>query len=251
MSVPNRQVEFEGVKGIVSGVHVLFAAKGGVIEAVDIQSIQDGLGLSRNDRLWTYLLSNRFVGMVAIDGLSHPTNLVSLESFFKFCMLNPSPQLNAFRDDLARAARSIQARGSYIDPDAGPGAFIPAGFESNPTVRMLATLMDHEVRMERLGGEVRELREEIEDVRERNGRGPSHWTVAAWIAHHGFSATVDVMKDEGGFLRRICRDRGIAFPEEKVCNGGSFPARMWPIEAIRIWWPECCQRHGWGIHWKV
>ncbi len=98
---------------------------------------------------------------------------------------------------------------------------------------------------------LKKIDQRIDRIEQESGLRGGHWTVAAWIAHHGYSATREALKDEGSILRGICLQHRIAIPEAKVCNGGNFPARQWPIEAIRIWWPGCCARHGWKSTWKV
>jgi hypothetical protein len=92
-------------------------------------------------------------------------------------------------------------------------------------------------------------REELAEVKQAIGRGPSGWTVAVWMKEHGYQATMDVWKHEGGVLYRICQARGIT-PGPKVVSGAYYPATIWPMEAIRIWWPQCCERYGWDLWWK-
>lgn len=99
--------------------------------------------------------------------------------------------------------------------------------------------------------ERRQLATRLDRIEQEGGQVGAHWTVAAWISLHDYRATKDAMKEEGGILRGICMQNNFAIPDRKVCNGGNFPARQWPIEAIRIWWPGCCARHGWKLVWKA
>jgi hypothetical protein len=251
MSVPERiSSGFDGFRGVISGVSVLIAARNGTAEAVDVASIRDGLELSRSDSLWGYLLRDQFAATVSIDGYPRTTYLVSLEAFFKYCMLNPSSRLNSFRDQLAGVARDVQQRGSHISQNSGASAYLTSETENDPTSQMLAAMLQQRRETAQLGRQVAVVEQRVDSLSNQIGHGPSHWTVAAWIDYHGYKAALDVAKDEGLQLRRICLSRNIAIRQDKSCSGSSFSSRMWPMEAIRIWWPECCQRHGWILHWK-
>lgn len=218
--------------------------------AVVVRSILDALGCDSHDGLRSFLRQRGFPAEVDFGARFEHTSLVTFEAFFYFCMIHPSPRLDSLREHLARIAGSVQRRGGYFDPDASASRYLSEDTENDPDCQILAQLLkqkEEQVRqrkeMGRIGTEVREIREQI-------GRGPSSWTVAAWLDKQGYRATVDIMKHEGSELRRICNSRGITVPDEKVCNGGSFPARMWPMEAIRVWWPQCCGRYGWAVTWK-
>jgi hypothetical protein len=253
MSALATTTDFDGIEGEVSGFKVLIAVRNGIAEAVEVESIREGLGVSRDDPIWPYLQHSQIVGRVLVGGMLRTTYLVSLEAFFKFCMLNPSPKLDSFRDGLARIARSIQDRGSYIDPQAGAKAFIPPGLEDNKTAQMLAALMQQEVQMQRLGQEVAGIKSEIADVRQQIGRGPLGWTIAGWFSQHNHKATEDVIRCEGMRAREICIALGTAVPpdNERVCNGGKFPARVWPLEVIRVWWRDYCRRNDMEVYWRI
>ena len=110
----------------------------------------------------------------------------------------------------------------------------------------VARLDAHDVQIDRHGHQISHVMSEIQ-------MNHKDWSVAAWMAENGHpDVTQDVMKDEGTILRSICIRRGIAVVKEKVNIGGSrFPARQWPCEAIRIWWPDCCARHGWRETWPT
>jgi hypothetical protein len=239
---------FTGIWGEISGLRVLMATKDGVVE---VDSVRQSLDLDREDSLWPYLLSRQRAETVTIDGMPRTTYLVSLEAFFNYCMRNPSPKLDAYRDELARIARSVQQRGSYIDPGAGPKAYIPPGFENNKNMQMLAILMDQEAKVGQLAVAVAETKGDVAEIRQQIGRGPSAWTVAAWLSLHGVKLFKDEISHEGRILSGICKNRGFVVSEERVCNGGEFPARLWPREAINIWWPDFCRRMGAEVFWRV
>jgi hypothetical protein len=116
------------------------------------------------------------------------------------------------------------------------------------TAQTLEVLLNNAERQEQ---KLKRLDATVARIERESGLKGSHWTVAAWIAHHGHAASVESLKNEGSILRGICLSHQFAIPPEKVCNGGNFPARQWPIEAMRIWWPGCCARHGWKLTWKV
>lgn len=91
---------------------------------------------------------------------------------------------------------------------------------------------------------------QIADLRREVGIQANHYTVQAWVTWHGHRMSEDAARDEGMRLHLICRERGIAVPTVKVCNGGRFAVRNWPLDAIRIWWPDCCVRYGWSETWN-
>lgn len=99
--------------------------------------------------------------------------------------------------------------------------------------------------------ERRQLSARVAKIEDQADLTSRHWSVATWISYHGYSASIDALKEEGGILRGICLSHGIPIGDKKICNGSQWPARQWPIEAIRLWWPGCCARHGWKLTWKV
>lgn len=252
MGVPMKNLI--GIEGQICGVTVLLAMDGDRIDSVDVDSIDSAV--YDNAALTAYLDNKKFVGTVVVDGLPRTTYLIKLGLFFRFCQLNPSSQLDAFRTALERMTRSVQERGSYIDPSAGPAAHIPPGLEGNKTVQILALMMHQEVRLDQqerrqlaIEGIVSEVRGEIADVRQELGRGPSGWAIVIWLRACGIRADQELVRQEGLNVRKICLARGFLIGEEKVCNGGQHPARIWPWEAIEIWWPEFCRRMNRPVVW--
>lgn len=79
----------------------------------------------------------------------------------------------------------------------------------------------------------------------------NHWTLADWIKWHRRSLPQEALKTEGGRIRKICDQLGIPPHPKTIWNGGEFRARQWPIEAIRVWWPQCCRRYGWDVTWNT
>lgn len=137
-------------------------------------------------------------------------------------------------DELATMRRSVDENGSYVAPE----------LRDNPIVQMCQMIIQQQ-------SEMRHLERRVQSIQEQIGRGPECWVLAAWVSHHGFKASQEVLKEEGMILRGICLQKGIAIPAKKVSSNGDFPVRRWPIEAIREWWPGCCARRGWRLHWMI
>jgi hypothetical protein len=251
MNLPVQPCEFEGIEGQFSGVKVITAFRDGIMQAVEVVSVRDSLNLSLDDPLWHFLTREQFIGRVSMNGIPKTTYLVWLQSFIYFCTGNSSPKLHAFREQLSRIGTRVQQHGSYIDPQAGPAAFIPSGLENDHITQMCAMIISQRQQMEHLGQQVTGIKGEVDTLRNQIGRGATDWSVAVWLAEHGHSASEQFCSQEGRRLRRICDHHNIAVSKEKVCNGLNWPARRWPIEAIKIWWPECCARNNWLLKWKV
>lgn len=99
-------------------------------------------------------------------------------------------------------------------------------------------------------GQIDQLDRRLDDVHREMSIVANHYTVSAWVGWHGFKMTEEATQQEGILLRRICDAWGIVYPQQKVCSGGRYAVRMWPMEAIRIWWPDCCRRYGWILKWN-
>jgi hypothetical protein len=84
----------------------------------------------------------------------------------------------------------------------------------------------------------------IEAAKDSPRHQPTHWTLAFWLAEHDVKVTVDVLRQEALRVRAICQAQGFIVPDERVCTGSNFPMRLWPSEALDIWWPDFKQRHG-------
>ena len=96
--------------------------------------------------------------------------------------------------------------------------------------------------------EVNEMKSKVERVLDI---ADNHWTLADWIKWHRRSLPQEALKTEGGRIRKICDQLGIPPHPKTIWNGGEFRARQWPIEAIRVWWPQCCRRYGWDVTWNT
>lgn len=242
----DRQAEYVGRHGEYYGINVLLAMRGQDVEAVEVASVELSLGRHLDASLRTWLRARLYQASVFTEGSTIICRLVKLGDFFHFCMMNPTERLTEFRDALAKMAKSVTNRGSYIDPVAGAGARLKPGEEADPLMATLATVMDVRSRQLSLESRVKQLDGDVASVKAALGQGPSAWTVAAWlkyqIPHRTFA--IDILKSEGGRLRRICDQRGIVVSGQKVCMGSDYPATMWPREAIDIWWPDFRNRFG-------
>ena len=111
-------------------------------------------------------------------------------------------------------------------------------------------LKELEIKGERTDIEVKQLSGKISHLAGVVGQEASHWTVRQWFQLHGHSGDEEALRAEGLALHRICKTYGIAKNPNRL-PGSNHMSRQWPIEAIRIWWPDCCRIHRWEITWKV
>lgn len=256
-SSPEPSRRYEGRYGNISGFDVLLGFTGEKLEVVDVSSVLIAIG-EGIEHLKGYLEAYAFSAELTVGETRQLLRVIALGEFFKFCMMHPSPKLDAFREQLAVIARSVQDRGSYIDVGAGPKAFIPAGMENDEWSVMLATMQFNRMQSQLHAKQIQEHSQQIniidakvKAIEHAVGRGPESWTVAAWLRHHDVDFTTSVAQAEGIRLKEICKRRGIVVSATKVCNGGSFPARQWPRKAIAEWWPDFCKRHDLALIWNA
>jgi hypothetical protein len=171
--------------------------------------------------------------MVRTDGRVDRLRMATRREVLKLIMFSKSPLLDKFRDWTSQVLADVMRQGYHVDP-----RLIAQGPHNDPIVTALDAAkqsylmgLRHEKRIEAIEGQI--------------GRGMTQRTLAAYLDDHGIKkVSVDVLKEEGRRVRAICKREGFIIPEDKVCNGGNFMARMWPIEALDMWFPGFKQRYG-------
>ena len=225
-----------GVWGEFEGSKVLFVMDGDKTVAVDYEGVRVDLDGTMSARLSGFLVDNTYSNSVAMDGTTMVRRLIPFAAFIDFCMRNPSPRLDGLRRKLSVMAESVQNRGSFIAHGAGPQAFIPPGLEENQSAQMLAVLMHSLSEQQRTQKDVGQLKGDVSAIKDVLAMRGSHMTVAAWFALHGEKPDNSEIGAGGMRVAQICRDRGWKSSGSEM--NGSFPAKRWPIDALKVWWVE-------------
>ena len=159
---------------------------------------------------------------------------VDEEGAVNLIMMSHSPHGERVRRAVSKIMVALRRDG----PEAAVAMMSSAAMKSSDpiTIALQATL---EIRQQQLA-----LANEVGELRQQIGRGPSEWTISAWLSNKGIKCDGETAKREGLICRKISNRLGFIPNPSKVCSGGEYPARMWPMAVIKEWWPDFCRRCG-------
>ena len=127
------------------GIKVMIATMAGRVEAVGVASILNALPPDKT--LAGSLTAQQFVAAVETNGIYGTAYLIKTDAFIRYCQMHRSPQLDRFHDWVTTVIMDVQNRGSHINTNAGPSAYVPERYKDDPILQMMGVLQDQRVRM--------------------------------------------------------------------------------------------------------
>lgn len=240
----------------LSGLRIEVVEREGVIVAVTVDSVIEAVPELEESPHWIAIKArSEYVMCLLPDEGRAECQCIALREFYRIVIRSNSPRLVRFHEQLAEFATEFQQKGYVVDRSRHPSGVAGLPDEQSDPVeaymqRMLEVYRDQKAIKARQD----ELEIKVGKVANMIGAGPSSWTVAAWVSHHGRKLSDDQIRNEGLLCRGIYDRLGYPPPRnrDKVPNGnGPFSARKWPRAVIQVWWPECCKRYGWDVTWDA